>query len=348
MKRLKKFLIICLCISLFIPKTYAYQIDSATFDNALGYNIWSEISYNPTSNINNSWVIDGNRKPTFGVRLQAVDTSSVSTGQLILYVNMCYDYRNSVIEQESITNTFGSLVKLQKIGQSTQSLSCSFGSWSGDLIQTSWIMNYNLVRDGSSGNSFLDSTINFHLPNNILGFNSTMRFVNVYIDKYDESIVQSIKQAQIGETTNQELSNINSKIEETNDKLDDVNDNLGNINDNITNNDINGAQNTANGFFDNFSDNDYGLSSIITIPLSSIQKITNATCTPINIPIPFTNKNIPLPCMGTIYQQNVPLLLNIWQVVSFGLISYAIIVDIFGMVKKFKDPNDDKLEVMDL
>lgn len=112
--------------------------------------------------------------------------------------------------------------------------------------------------------------------------------------------------------------------------------------------DISGSQNTANGFFDNFNDNDYGLSSILTIPLSSIQKITNTTCTPLNIPIPFTNKNIPLPCMSTLYEQNVPVLLNIWQTISFGLISYAIIVNIFGMVKKFKDPNDDKLEVMEL
>ena len=52
--------------------------------------------------------------------------------------------------------------------------------------------------------------------------------------------------------------------------------------------------------------------------------------------------------MNTLYQENVPVLLNIWQIVSFGLISYAVIVDIFGMVKKFKDPNDDKLEVMSL
>lgn len=128
---------------------------------------------------------------------------------------------------------------------------------------------------------------------------------------------------------------------ETNNKLDD-------IQDNITNDNISGSQNTANGFFDNFSDNDYGLSSIITIPLSSIQKLSNSICTPIKLPVPFTGKTIDLPCMGKLYENNVPTLLNIWQVVSFGLISYAIIVDIFGMVKKFKDPNDDKLEVLDL
>lgn len=128
---------------------------------------------------------------------------------------------------------------------------------------------------------------------------------------------------------------------ETNNKLDD-------IQDNITNDNISGSQNTANGFFNNFSDNDYGLSSIITIPLSSIQKLSNSICTPIKLPVPFTGKTIDLPCMGELYENNVPTLLNIWQVVSFGLISYAIIVDIFGMVKKFKDPNDDKLEVLDL
>lgn len=326
--KLKKFLIpllLCsiLCFS-FIPKTLAYQIDSATFDNALGYNIWSEIAYNPTSNINNSWVINGNRKPTFGVRLQAVDTSSVSTGQLILYVNMCYDYRNSVIEQETITNTIGSLVKLQKIGQTVQRYSCSFGGWSGDLIQTSWIMNYNLVRDGSSGNSFLDSTINFHLPDNILGFNSTMRFVNVYIDKYDESIVQSIKQAQIGETTNQELSNINDKLNDTNNKLDNVNDNLGDLNDFLNDSDVNtsGLENSAGWLPAGPVD------SILNLPLSLYENLLNtlqdgSSCPVLNINLPFIDENLPIPCLSDIFE-NIDGLNVFWTWV--GTISGAFLL----------------------
>lgn len=338
MKQLKMFLMLLLTSILFIPKTFAIEIDGANFDNAIGYDGSNNIVYRVLEDINNQWYIDGGVVPRFGVRLQATDTTSVSTGQLILYVNMCYRSDNSIIEQESIDNTTGSLVKLQKIGQSVQNGACQFSGWSGDLIQTSWVMNFNLVRSGSSGNSFLDSTINFYLPENVKEYNTTMKFVNVYIDKYDESIVQSIKQAQISETTNQELSNINSKINDTNNKLDSAN------------NKLDSANNKLDSILDNSSPDLGGLSnsstwlpqgpvdSIIMLPLNFINTIIDklsGTCSPVNLPIPFMqNKYIVLPCLNTIFEniEGFSTLFNLVGVIGSVYLLYNYFVRFYKWV----------------
>ena len=101
-------------------------------------------------------------------------------------------------------------------------------------------------------------------------------------------------------------------------------------------------------FFTDFQDNDHGLTSIITLPLSTIQSLTNTSCVALSVPIPFTNESVSLPCMSEVYQTYVPSIYNIWQIVSFGIISYFICLDIYKMVKGFKDPNEDKVEVLDL
>lgn len=125
----------------------------------------------------------------------------------------------------------------------------------------------------------------------------------------------------------------------TNQKLDDINNSINN------NNIDNGV---GSDFFNDFEDNQHGLTGIITAPLSTIQSITSKTCQPLQLPIPFTNKNISLPCMTQVYNQRIPTIYNIWKVVSFGIIAYFICVDIFHIVKGFKDPESDKVEVLDL
>ena len=102
------------------------------------------------------------------------------------------------------------------------------------------------------------------------------------------------------------------------------------------------------GFFSDFDDQDYGLSSIITIPLSTIQSLSSSSCISLDIPIPFTNDNITLPCMSELYDAHAHDIFVLWKIVSFGIISYYICIDIFKMVKGFKDPESDKVEVLDL
>ena len=101
-------------------------------------------------------------------------------------------------------------------------------------------------------------------------------------------------------------------------------------------------------FFTDFNNDTHGLTGIITLPLTTIQSLANTSCVSLSIPIPYTNEHINLPCMTEVYQTYIPSVFSIWQVVSFGIISYLICLDIFKIVKGFKDPNEDKIEVMDL
>ena len=129
-------------------------------------------------------------------------------------------------------------------------------------------------------------------------------------------------------------------------RIDTVNDSINSVNDSITNSNI--ENNIGNSFFGDFENEDFGLSQIITIPLTAIQRLTSSSCSSLNVPIPFTNSSVPLPCMTQIYEQNIPSVYNLWKIVSFGIIGYFICLDIFHIVKGFKDPESDKVEVLDL
>lgn len=213
---------------------------------------------------------------------------------------------------------------------------------------------------------------------------TTANGYRLYIRMYDES-KSSYEQAQIGANsksvtftlnspkkyfylfyagwssgTNINISNYNLQLQKGNiatkyepygeevcsSKLDDVNSGLNDINGSINNGNIDNDVGT--GFFDDFSSQDFGLSDIITIPLNTITSLTSKSCQPLSIPIPKTGRNINLPCMTQVYEDNIGTIFTIWQVVSFGIIAYFIAIDIFHLVKGFKDPDSDKVEVLDL
>lgn len=120
------------------------------------------------------------------------------------------------------------------------------------------------------------------------------------------------------------------------------------INNTLKDDKVDDAQNSANSFFDNFDDKDYGLSDIITMPLTFINKITSATCSPLKLPLPFVDTNAELPCVRSLFKQHYPQILTIYQTITFGIIAYWVCINIFRMVKNFKDPDNDEIEVLDL
>lgn len=108
------------------------------------------------------------------------------------------------------------------------------------------------------------------------------------------------------------------------------------------------AQDSAGGFFNDFTTDTHGLTAIITAPLSLISKITSSSCSPLVIPLPFVDKDLTLPCMGAIYSQYFGSFLSIYQVITFGIVAYWVCVRIFNLVKDFKNPDHDEIEVLDL
>lgn len=137
----------------------------------------------------------------------------------------------------------------------------------------------------------------------------------------------------------------NSKVQSS---VDNIKDSTNDIKDSINNDNVDDSTNTASNFFNNFSTDTHGLTGIITAPLNAIQSLTSKTCSPLVLPLPFVDKDLTLPCMREIYVDNFGAFMNIYDVITLGIISYWIMVRIFALVKDFKNPDHDEIEVMDL
>lgn len=150
--------------------------------------------------------------------------------------------------------------------------------------------------------------------------------------KSDSSINQQIK-----ENTEKQLEQQKKQLEEQK-----------KTNATLKDNNIDEAQGAAGGFFNEFTTDTHGLTAIITAPLSLISKITSTSCSPLVLPLPFVEKDLTLPCMGTIYSTFFGSFLSIYQIITFGIIAYWVLVRIFNLVKDFKNPDHDEIEVLDL
>lgn len=183
--------------------------------------------------------------------------------------------------------------------------------------------------------------VGFHVDDNGI---STSLVTNIY------SMVSDIQTYQI--TIEQGITNTNSSIQNQtssiNSNAQQTNSNLNKINDSINDDNTSEAEDKASSFFEDFDSNDYGLSNIITIPLSKIQGLVGGECSVISVPIPFVNKNATLPCMNSIYSNYFGGLFSLYQTITTGIIAYYVCVNIYALVKGFKDPQEDKIEVMEL
>ena len=110
------------------------------------------------------------------------------------------------------------------------------------------------------------------------------------------------------------------------------------------------AEDEASDFFDDFSVPDVGgLSAVITAPLNTIRSLLNSSCTNLSVPLPFMeNKYLTLPCMAPIYNEHFGAFFTLYQTIILGIVAYRCIKSIFFDIKGFTDPNDGRIEVMDL
>lgn len=109
------------------------------------------------------------------------------------------------------------------------------------------------------------------------------------------------------------------------------------------------AESEGESFFGNFTTEDHGgLNSIITAPLNTIRSLLNSSCTKLTLPLPFVNKNLELPCMNDIYTEHFGLFFSLYQTIILAIISYRCLRSIFFDITGFTNPDDDRIEVMDL
>lgn len=110
-------------------------------------------------------------------------------------------------------------------------------------------------------------------------------------------------------------------------------------------------QNQANNYFTDFDDDDNGgISAIITRPLMIINNLlsNNSSCSNLNLPNIMGATNAYLPS-GCILWDNAPSeVITLWNTLIIGLGSYFILRDLYKTIHDLKDPDNDKVEVMDL
>lgn len=188
--------------------------------------------------------------------------------------------------------------------------------------------NYNVFIDVLSLTSVSSIPAGVQIPT----YDGEFATVNTKIDTVEQA-VEEVKKAQSETLTEQKKTN--EELKKTNDTL--------------TDDDVTDSTNKANDFFSGFTTNTFGLTSIITAPLELIGSITSSTCSPLGLKVPFLdNKTLTLPCMSSIYSQYFGSFLTIYQTITFGIIAYWVCVRIFALVKDFKNPDTDKVEVLDL
>lgn len=144
------------------------------------------------------------------------------------------------------------------------------------------------------------------------------------------------------------ISNQNTNQAQTNSNLNEINNSVKDTNNTLKDSNTTEAEDQASSFFNDFDTDDFGLSSIITLPLEFIQNLSSSTCTQISGTIPFVNTPFTIPCLSTYYNQYFKTIYVLWGIILTGITAYYVCVNIYKFVKEFKDPNNDKIEVMEL
>lgn len=214
--------------------------------------------------------------------------------------------------------------------------SCSAGQYTG--TQYSYYFNLASYTDAGNGNSGINYSmyVSSDVPYNVW---STFRSLS-YSSSSDFSTAvqnQTIIQNQRTFTDNQE--DLKKSQEETKKAIDD-------LDKNVTNSNVYGAEDTAGNFFSDFDVTDNGgISSIVTAPLVAIQAMLNNQCSPLTAT--YKGKQVSLPC-GSSFWSNLGGIKTFLNIAIGGLLCYRIIVKLFKLIEDFKDPENDKVEVMNL
>lgn len=109
------------------------------------------------------------------------------------------------------------------------------------------------------------------------------------------------------------------------------------------------SEGIANGIIHSLDNNTLGqYLDFITIPFNFLRSFTSATCSPIEIPIPFVGGTITLPCISSLLNQYVSQLYNIIVIVVNGFIVYRITMRNIDTCTDVVKADDDKIEVIDL
>ena len=147
-----------------------------------------------------------------------------------------------------------------------------------------------------------------------------------------------LNSALLGQITNQNSTIINQNQQ--------IIDSQGKTNDILEDDDVSGANSEASSFFNDFTTTDHGsISSVVKAPLVAFNSMLSNQCTPLTTT--WKGQQISLPC-GTDFWSQLGELKTFINLTYGGILCYTIAVTLFKLINRLKNPDDDKVEVMDL
>lgn len=237
-----------------------------------------------------------------------------------------------------LDNTSYSKVVVSQIGNYPSS---SIGNFDYCYVISSMFVPNSRLTDPSYVNLEFTRTSNTltNVRYHVIGYD--FETIGYYKDEYKKIIEEVMNEELANTATKQDVQNVQNSVNQVKQEINEVNNTL-------NNKDTTESTNEANSFFSGFTTDTFGLTSIITAPLNLIGNIASSSCSPLPLEVPFVNTTFNLPCMSSIYSNYFGDFLVVYQTITFGIVAYWVCIKIFNLVKDFKNPDHDEIEVMDL
>lgn len=170
---------------------------------------------------------------------------------------------------------------------------------------------------------------------------SAYNLTSINIEKNADNTIINQNQTIIDQ--NQQIIDNNNK---TNEELEKNTEEQKKTNDTLTDSDTSSATEEGSSFFNDFTTTDHGgISSIVTAPLTAINAMLESSCT--SLSATWKGKTIELPC-GYDFWGKMGEIKSFLNVAIGGLLCYRIILKMYLLIEKLKNPDNDRVEVMNL
>lgn len=313
--------------------------DWSSFTNGAFYNIVS------TDNIQNKgWDLDssGMAGPTSSIQ---TIMNSYGMGMSICDLSLLTDnYYSFTLLIGSDSNAYYHpfyVNRSTKLGISNNS-SVWFTNFNYDNLSDGVQQNY--ISYGQNQHIYLNSfTGIFKAPSNGTCLNLAFSS-NKTLDFYRQSFAigyrltnlgaKPLSQEQISNALSQDFENLNNSINNLSSGINETNNKLNDINSSITDSsspDLDGLKNTAGWLPEGPID------SILNLPLTLLNSLTtnlSKSCTPVELPLPYIDKTLTLPCLSTIYPQidGLSIWINSISVIASAFILFQYLMNLYKWV----------------
>lgn len=211
---------------------------------------------------------------------------------------------------------------------------------------------YEIDSSGTGANSYNSGFTGVICPNVTL---SNTVYVQLHYGSYNSGTVnqryyisQNFSFAELDSQSQviNAIDDLEDQQQQTNEKLDDVNNSVNDVKDSITDSNVDDSTSTGSDFFSGFTTESHGLTGIVSSPLRLINSMTNQCST---VTIDFRGTPLNLPCGSYLFdREDVKPFVQIYNTIVGGLLAYGCARGIYKRVEDFKDPDNSKVEVLDL